>query len=45
VIEVVNPSRVCRGVKSLSIDGRPIPGNLVPVSELRDGASIVATLG
>ena len=45
VIEVLNPSGVCRGVKSLSIDGRPIPGNLVPVSEIRDGASIVATLG
>jgi len=44
-IEVQNPAGVCRGVKLLTIDGRPLPSNLVPVSELRDGARVVAILG
>jgi hypothetical protein len=32
-------------VKSLSIDGRPLAGNFVPVDQLRDGATLVAVLG
>ena len=44
-IEVKNPSGVCGGVKSLTIDGQPITGNLIPVDRLKDGAKIVATLG
>jgi cellobiose phosphorylase len=44
-IEVKNPAGVCSGVKSLTVDGRAVPGNLVPVDKLKDGAKIVATLG
>jgi cellobiose phosphorylase len=44
-IEVRNPAGVCSGVKSLTVDGRSVPGNLVPVDKLKDGAKIVATLG
>ena len=44
-IEVRNPSGVCRGVKSLVIDGKEVPGNLVPVSKMRNGTTIVAELG
>jgi N,N'-diacetylchitobiose phosphorylase len=44
-IQVRNRSKVCRGIKSLKIDGRALPGNLVPVSELREGAVIVAEMG
>ena len=44
-IEVKNPTAVNRGIKSLTIDGRSVQGNVVPVDRLRDGAKIVATLG
>ena len=44
-IEVQNPAGVSRGVKSLTVDGRPIEGDLVPASALKDGAKIVAVLG
>lgn len=30
-IEVHNPDHVCKGVKSVTVDGRPCPGNIVPV--------------
>ncbi len=44
-IEVKNPTAVNRGVKSLTVDGRSVQGNVVPADRLRDGAKIVATLG
>ncbi len=43
-IAVKNPSALSRGVRRVSVDGRPINGNLVPLSALRDGASIEVTL-
>jgi len=36
---------VCRGVKSLTIDGQPLEGNAVPMALLRSGARVVAVLG
>ena len=44
-VEVQNPSGVCRGVKSLTLDGEPLDGNLLLAARLRDGAKIVAVLG
>jgi cellobiose phosphorylase len=44
-IEVKNPAGVNRGVKSLTIDGVVLPGNLVPAAKLKNGARIVAELG
>jgi cellobiose phosphorylase len=44
-IEVRNPAGVCRGVKSLTVDGKRVDGNAVPQKLLRDGAQIVAVLG
>jgi len=44
-VEVKNPAGVSRGVKSLTVDGRPVGGNLVPVRLLKNGARIVAVLG
>ena len=35
-IEVQNPHKVCRGVRSLSLNGEEIPGNLIPADKLRD---------
>jgi len=44
-IEVRNPAGVCRGVKSLMVDGQPVTGNLIPAARLRRGSRIVAELG
>jgi len=44
-IEVRNPRRKCRGLKSLTVDGRPVAGDIISVADLRDGSRIVATLG
>ena len=44
-IEVKNLSGVCSGVKTLTVNGRTIDGNLIPLDRLKDGAKIVATLG
>ncbi len=44
-IEVRNPAGVCRGVKSLEVDGRRLDGNVVPMALLRDGATVAAELG
>ncbi|HXQ80585.1 MAG TPA: N,N'-diacetylchitobiose phosphorylase [Opitutaceae bacterium] len=44
-IEVKNPAGVCRGVKSLHVDGKALKGSVVPEALLRNGARIVAELG
>ncbi len=44
-IEVKNPSGVCRGVQTLTVDGQKVAGCVVPVEKLKDGSKIVATLG
>jgi len=44
-IEVKNPDGVSKGVKSLTVDRKDIPGNFIPLDRLRDGARIVAVLG
>ena len=44
-IEVKNPQGVSRGVQSLTVDRKTVPGNLVPLERLREGARIVAVLG
>jgi cellobiose phosphorylase len=44
-IEVKNPARVSRGVSRLQVNGQQVSGNLVSVSDLEDGMSIVAVLG
>jgi cellobiose phosphorylase len=44
-IEVKNPANLSKGVKSLTVDGKTIEGNFIPLDRLRDGAKIVAILG
>ncbi len=44
-IEVKNPAGVNRGVKTLTVDGKTVPGCLVPTDRLKDGSKIVAVLG
>jgi cellobiose phosphorylase len=44
-IEVQNPAGVCRGIKTLTVDGQPVVGDVVPIARLREGSRIVAILG
>jgi cellobiose phosphorylase len=44
-IEVKNPDGVCRGVKHLTLNGHPLPDNLVPVDQLRPHNQVEAILG
>jgi cellobiose phosphorylase len=44
-IEVQNPNGICRGVKSLSLNGQLIPGNLLPVEELAESNRVMVVLG
>jgi cellobiose phosphorylase len=44
-IEVKNPSGVCKGMKTLTVDGQLVTGNVIALAQLHDGAQIVATLG
>jgi cellobiose phosphorylase len=43
-ITVENPARLSRGVQRLTVDGKIVPGNLLPLSLLRDGLRIEVTL-
>jgi cellobiose phosphorylase len=44
-IEVTNPLGVNRGVRKLTVDGRPLEGSLVPASKLKQNSKIVVELG
>jgi cellobiose phosphorylase len=44
-IEVKNPSHVSKGVKRVTVDGKPIDGNLVPPFEAGSEHSIVVEMG
>jgi cellobiose phosphorylase len=44
-ITVKNPSGFSRGLATLTVDGTPITGEVIPVSLLRDGSVIAAVLG
>lgn len=43
-IEVRNPQGLNAGVQEVEVDGRVLPGNFIPLAELRDGARVVAKL-
>jgi N,N'-diacetylchitobiose phosphorylase len=44
-IEVQNPAGVSRGVKSLTLNGEALDGDLVPAERLGDTNLVVALLG
>jgi len=44
-IEVRNPEGVCRGVRSLTLNGKALPGSLVPAERLGETNEVVVTLG
>jgi N,N'-diacetylchitobiose phosphorylase len=44
-VEVRNPARVCRGVKTLTLNGTALTGTLVPVDKLDDHNEVKVVLG
>ncbi|NLF04459.1 MAG: hypothetical protein GX593_05580, partial [Actinomycetales bacterium] len=44
-IRVSNPEHVQTGVRSLTVDGAPVDGDVAPESLLRDGAVVEVVLG
>ncbi len=44
-IEVTNPKGVCRGVTSLTLNGKILPGSLIPADLLEDVNQVVVELG
>jgi cellobiose phosphorylase len=44
-IEVRNPAGLCRGVASLTIDGKPVTGNVIPANLGGKEVTVTATLG
>ena len=44
-IEVKNPVRVCRGVRSPILNGRALDGNLVPADQLEEQNRVEVVLG
>lgn len=44
-VEVRNPAGVCRGVRSLTLDGDRLPGNLLPIHRLGETNLVEVVLG
>lgn len=44
LIRVSNPEQRCRGVSEVVVDGRIVPGNLVPYQRLTDGSRVELVL-
>lgn len=44
-IRVENPARVCRGVRTVTVNGKPVEGNLIPLQPEGSENNIVVTLG
>jgi N,N'-diacetylchitobiose phosphorylase len=44
-IDVGNPDGVCRGVKTLTLNGETLPGNLIPADRLGDHNRVEVVLG
>ena len=44
-IEVANPHGVCRGVKTIALDGEALPDNLVPADKLSAHSRVEVVLG
>ena len=44
-IEVQNPKGVCKGVEVVTLNGSPLPGNLLPVEKLTDVNKVVVLMG
>jgi len=43
-IEVHNPAALCRGVRRLEVDGKPLDGNVLPAELAAKGCRVVVVL-
>lgn len=43
--EVKNPNRISKGVKSITVDGTAVSGNIIPWDVLKDGSKIAVVMG
>ncbi len=44
-IEVKNPKHLCRGIESLTLNGKKLDGNVILASDLKDDNEVVAVMG
>ena len=44
-IRVRNPKRVCRGVRRVTVDGRPVRGNVLPIVDAGESCRVDVELG
>ena len=44
-IEVQNPDGKCKGVRKLTLNGKDLDGNLIPMEKLQDDNTVVCELG
>ena len=44
-IKVENPNGVCKGVKQITIDGKAVEGNIIPISAAGEVHEVVVTMG
>ena len=44
-IKVENPNHVSSGVKSVTLNGETLEGNLIPASKMKDQNEVVVVLG
>jgi cellobiose phosphorylase len=44
-VEVRNPNGVEKGVKTLSLNGEVLSGNVIPAEKLKDNNAVVAVMG
>lgn len=44
-IKVTNPDHVCKGIKSVTVDGNAIEGNVLPVFEDGNTHSVEVVMG
>ncbi|MBQ9538874.1 MAG: N,N'-diacetylchitobiose phosphorylase [Treponema sp.] len=44
-ITVQNPGHVCAGIKSLTLNGKKLDGNVIPVSDLNESNEVTAVMG
>lgn len=44
-IEVTNPDKVCRGIKSISVNGQKTDGNIIPIAAPGDKVKVEVVLG
>lgn len=44
-IEVLNPQGICRGIRSITLNGESVTGNIVPVDRMKAQNKVVVLLG